>query len=68
MKAIIEYTVLREIEFTDKEMKEHGYENITWEDRYEYLNNLVDEYNLDIPYDDRRIIVYKNSEDTYYVE
>ena len=69
MKAIIEYTILKEIEFTDDDLRKNGYEgSITWEDREEYLKNLIEEEPLTESYDDRRIVMYKNNEDSYYVE
>ena len=71
MKAIVEYTILKEIEFTDDDLRKSGYEgSITWEDREEYLKNFIEEEEelLAKSYDDRRIVMYKNQEECYYVE
>lgn len=70
MKAIVEYTILKEIKFTDDDLRKNGYEgSITWGDREEYLKNFIEEEEpLAEPYDDRRIIMYKNQEECYYVE
>lgn len=70
MKAIVEYTILKEIEFTDNDLRKNGYEgSITWEDREEYLKNSIEEEELlTESYDDRRIVMYKNQEECYYVE
>ena len=42
--AEIEYTFVKIVEFTDEEMREHGYEGeITNDMRREYVNNLLEE-------------------------
>lgn len=42
--AEIEYTFVKTVEFTDEEMREHGYEGeITNDMRREYVNNLLEE-------------------------
>ena len=42
--AEIEYTFVKTVEFTDEEMREHGYEGeITRDMKQEYVNNLLEE-------------------------
>lgn len=42
--AEIEYTFVKTVEFTDEEMREHGYEGeITNDMRREYVDNLLEE-------------------------
>ena len=61
MKACVNYLTIKEVEFTDEDMREAGYEGeITDEMREEYLYNLIDEDNLGMKeFDDREVYIYK---------
>ena len=52
----VTYKVVKVFKVNDEEMQRVGYENITDEDREEYLDNLIEEFDLnDISPDDIEI-------------